>query len=173
MSISFKKFRIGELFDVSTGSSIKTSITSAGPIPRVSVRGDRNGVLGYFDTEKLHSARHSENFISVNFFGVAFYHPYKASLEMKVHCLKLKSQELTEPIGLYLVAVLNKVFAQLGYCYGEQLSSGDLKKQELYISLPVDSNGDPDWDYMQSYVEELEKSYVEDLQRYIVAKKRK
>ena len=37
-------------------------------------------------------------FISVSFLGTVFYHPYKASLDMKVHSLKLKSKELNEYI---------------------------------------------------------------------------
>lgn len=140
-----KDFRIGELFDVTTGSLLKIKETPEGPVPRISVRSDNNGILGYFDTDGNPDARHAENFISVNFFGNAFYHPYRASLEMKVHCLKLKTRELTEQLGLYLTAALNKVFAQQGYSYGEQLSSSDLKNQDLRISLPVTTVMIPDW----------------------------
>lgn len=140
-----KDFRIGDLFDVSTGSLLKIKETPEGPVPRISVRSDNNGILGYYDTDGNPDARHAENFISVNFFGNTFYHPYRASLEMKVHCLKLKARELTESLGLYLVAALNKVFAQQGYSYGEQLSSSDLRNQDLRVSLPVTTVMVPDW----------------------------
>ena len=140
-----KDFLIRDLFDISTGSLLKIKDVPDGSIPRISVRSDNNGILGYYDTEGNPDARHAENFISVNFFGNAFYHPYRASLEMKVHCLTLKACELTENLGLYLVTALNKVFAQQGYSYGEQLSSSDLKTQDLKISLPVTTVAMPDW----------------------------
>ena len=142
---SVKDFLIRDLFDISTGSLLKIKDVPDGSIPRISVRSDNNGILGYYDTEGNPDARHAENFISVNFFGNAFYHPYRASLEMKVHCLTLKACELTESLGLYLVTALNKVFAQQGYSYGEQLSSSDLKTQDLKISLPVTTVAMPDW----------------------------
>lgn len=145
-----KDFRVGELFNVTTGSLLKAEDMRDGNIPRISVRSDNNGILGYYDTKENQSARHAENFISVNFFGNAFYHPYEASLEMKVHCLKLKDRELTEQLGLYLTAALNKVFAQQGYSYGEQLSSSDLKNQDLRISLPVTTVIMPDWAMLET-----------------------
>ncbi len=143
--VKYKEFRIKDLFDISTGSLLKSEDLKTGDVPRISARSDNNGILGCYDTENNDAARHAENFISVNFFGNAFYHPYKASLEMKVHCLKLKTQELTENIGLYLMSVLNKVFAQYGYSYGEQLSSSDLKTQDLRIGLPAYKKWIPDW----------------------------
>lgn len=167
--VEYKDFRIGELFDVTTGSLLKIKEIPEGNIPRISVRSDNNGILGYYDTADNPDVRHAENFISVNFFGNAFYHPYKASLEMKVHCLKLKSRDFTEGLGLYLVAVLNKVFVQHGYSYGEQLSSSDLKNQDLRISLPVTAQGDPDWDYMQERIAELEQERIAELEQYLVA----
>ena len=169
MPVQYKQFRIGELFDISTGSLLKIKEVPEGNIPRISVRSDNNGILGYYDTDGNSDARHAENFISVNFFGNAFYHPYKASLEMKVHCLKLKDREFTEAIGLYLTSVLNKVFAQKHYSYGEQLSRSDLKKQDLQISLPVTPSGTPDWDYMQERIAELEQERIAELEQYLVA----
>ncbi len=148
--MELKEFKINEIFDISTGALLKNKILIEGDIPRISVRSDNNGILGFYDTENDSGARHMENFISVNFFGNAFYHAYKASLEMKVHCLKLKTRELTEGVGLYLVAALNKVFSQYGYSYGEQLSSSDLKTQDLRIKLPVMKKWIPDWETLNS-----------------------
>ena len=157
---NWKEFRIGDLFDISTGSLLRIKEVPFGDIPRISVKSDNNGILGYYDTENISEARHIENFVSVNFFGNAFYHPYKASLEMKVHCLRLKNKEFTERLGLYLVSALNKVFSQQNYSYGEQLSSSDLKNKELYIKIPATPSGEPDWDFMERYIAELEEEVI-------------
>ena len=47
----YKDFRIGELFDITTGSLLKIKEIPDGPVPRISVRSDNNGILGYFDTD--------------------------------------------------------------------------------------------------------------------------
>ena len=176
----YENYRIGDFFNITTGSLIDIKNTSKGNIPRISVKNDENGILGYFETENNEKARHAENFISVNFFGNAFYHPYKASVEMKVHCLKMKNKEYTEEIGLYLTAVLNKLFSQLNYSYGNQLSSTDLKNNDLFITLPtldeLDPNSPysnegfmPDFEYMAERISELEAERISELEAYLIA----
>ncbi|EAJ2281973.1 SAM-dependent DNA methyltransferase [Campylobacter upsaliensis] len=132
----WKSFRIGELFEVGTGSLLVSQDLKQGSIPRISAKSDNNGILGYFDTESNSEARHCENFISVNFFGDTFYHPYKASLEMKVHTLKLKNGIFTKTSGLFIAGIIKKVFYGK-FTYGNQLSSSKLKNEDFFISLPV------------------------------------
>lgn len=132
----WKSFRIGELFEVGTGSLLVSQDLKQGSIPRISAKSDNNGILGYFDTESNSEARHCENFISVNFFGDTFYHPYKASLEMKVHTLKLKNGIFTRTSGLFIAGIIKKVFYGK-FTYGNQLSSSKLKNEDFFISLPV------------------------------------
>lgn len=136
MPLKWKSFRIGELFEVGTGSLLVSQDLKQGSIPRISAKSDNNGILGYFDTESNSEARHCENFISVNFFGDTFYHPYKASLEMKVHTLKLKNGIFTKTSGLFIAGIIKKVFYGK-FTYGNQLSSSKLKNEDFFISLPV------------------------------------
>ena len=150
----FKEFRIGDLFEIQTGSLVQSSTLTKGSIPRVSVTSANNGIVGYFDTESNKDARHFENFISVNFFGNAFYHSKKSSVEMKVHVLVIPNYSYTRETALYIITALNKVLNDQ-FSYGEQLSSSDLKNNSLYISLPVTKAGEIDFEYMVSYIREL------------------
>lgn len=163
----FKEFRIGDLFSIHTGGLLQASELKSGTIPRISVTSSNNGIIGYYDTAENDEARHFSNFISVNFFGNCFYHPYKASLEMKVHVLHLPGYEFTSATGLYIASALNRVLNG-NYSYGEQLSSSDLKKQKIYISLPI-RNDDLAFDYMESYIRELEQERIRELDAYLKA----
>ena len=136
MPLEWREFRIGELFEVGTGSLLVSQNLKQGSIPRISAKSDNNGILGYFDTGFNSEARHCENFISVNFFGDAFYHPYKASLEMKVHTLKLKNGTFTKSSGLFIAGIIRKNFYGK-FTYGNQLSSSKLKNEDFRILLPV------------------------------------
>ena len=110
-SVEWGEFRIGELFEIGTGNLLSSTELIGGKTPRISAKSDNNGVLGCFDTEELENARHYENFISVNFFGSnggIFYHPYKASVEMKVHTLKIPGVELNLGTGRFIASALKQ-----------------------------------------------------------------
>ncbi|HAI3290050.1 TPA: type II restriction endonuclease subunit R [Escherichia coli] len=155
---------MGDLFYVSTGSLISSGRLKPGKIKRVSAKSDQNGIIGEFDTEFMDDARHYENFISVNFFGDAFYHPYCASVEMKVHVLTLKSSksDFNAKRGLYVASMINKALKGR-FNYGQQLSSSKLRDGEYFISLPV-KNNEIDWFFMDNYIEELEAAHIEELE---------
>jgi hypothetical protein len=167
-NVEWGKFRIGDLFQVGTGSLLSsTELSMNGDIPRISAKSDNNGVLNYLDSESLNNARHFNNFISVNFFGSdggIFYHPYKASVEMKVHTLKIPKIELNQRTGIFLCSALYK--ALHGFGYGDQLSSSKLRDLNLKIQLPI-QNGEPDFAFMESFIAELEMDRISELETYL------
>lgn len=163
------KFRIGNLFEIGTGSLLSSDELRVGNIPRVSAKSENNGIIGYYDTDKLENARHFENFISVNFFGSEggiFYHPYKASLEMKVHTLKIPNYEFTGSTGKFIAAALKNLLK--GFDYGNQLSSSKLKELDLKLQLPT-QNGEIDFDFMENFIAELKALRVAELHAYLKA----
>ncbi|WQY89635.1 restriction endonuclease subunit S [Helicobacter pylori] len=173
-AIKWGEFRLGDLFEIYTGSLLSQEDLAKGDIVRISVKSDNNGVYGHFDTLKNKKARHFENFISVNFFGNCFYHPYLASVEMKVHVLKLKNRTLTKRIGLFLANQLNKCFYGQ-FTYGTQLSSSKLKHNNFKIQLPLKPTAnaqtleDIDFHFMEKFIAELEQCRLAELQAYLKA----
>ncbi len=173
-AIKWGEFRLGDLFEIYTGSLLSQEDLAKGDIVRISVKSDNNGVYGHFDTLKNKKARHFENFISVNFFGNCFYHPYLASVEMKVHVLKLKNRTLTKRIGLFLANQLNKCFYGQ-FTYGTQLSSSKLKHNNFKIQLPLKPTAktqtinDIDFHFIEKFIAELEQCRLAELQAYLKA----
>ncbi|WP_121044990.1 restriction endonuclease subunit S [Helicobacter pylori] len=173
-AIKWGEFRLGDLFEIYTGSLLSQEDLAKGDIVRISVKSDNNGVYGHFDTLKNKKARHFENFISVNFFGNCFYHPYLASVEMKVHVLKLKNRLLTRRVGLFLANQLNKCFYGQ-FTYGTQLSSSKLKHNNFKIQLPLKPTAktqtleDIDFHFMENFIAELEQCRLAELQAYLKA----
>ncbi|WRB91336.1 restriction endonuclease subunit S [Helicobacter pylori] len=173
-AIKWGEFRLGDLFEIYTGSLLSQEDLAKGDIVRISVKSDNNGVYGHFDTLKNKKARHFKNFISVNFFGNCFYHPYLASVEMKVHVLKLKNRTLTKRIGLFLANQLNKCFYGQ-FTYGTQLSSSKLKHNNFKIQLPLKPTANTqtlkgiDFDFMEKFIAELEQCRLAELEAYLKA----
>jgi hypothetical protein len=139
-----------------------------GYIPRISAKSDNNGIIGHFDTENLEVARHFENFITVNFFGTdggIFYHPYKASVEMKVHTLKIPKINLDNYSGNFIASALKPTLK--GFNYGSQLSSSKLKSLNFKINLPQKDN-QINFDFIDKFMANVENECLTKIKEYLV-----
>lgn len=154
---TWKKFQIGDLFEVEkhgkaqqvpTGGMIAKNLLVDGTTPRITVTGTNNGVIGYYADIEDKNYRVYENFISVSFLGTVFYHSGRASLDMKVHCLKPCNHQLNSNTGTFLVTIIQKAITDCSYA--AQVSSTMLP--DITIILPATPSGDPDWAYMDSFM---------------------
>lgn len=160
----WKEFKIHELFEtkkhrgkfqVPTGANVSAKkLIEHGCTPRITVTGVNNGISGLYDYSGDNESEYRtfENFISVSFLGTVFYHEEKASLDMKVHCLKPIDVILNKYTGLYFVSAIKASLKDSSYA--DQISSTVLPYLSVY--LPITSNNLPDYEYMESYMKELE-----------------
>lgn len=158
--IEWAEFEISDLFitvndtkkiQIPTGAYVHKDFLLAGKTPRITVTSQNNGIDGYY-TSKDKNYRVYENFISVSFLGTIFYHPYEASIDMKVHCLQLRGRALNCHLSMFLISEIKKSIENASY--GNQLSSTDLPHKK--IMLPKKEDGTPDYDYMETYIKERE-----------------
>ena len=63
----------------------------------------------------------------------------------------IRNKKLNKYNGLFICTVLNQDVYKYSYGRARIL---DKIKQEI-IKLPVDKNGNPDWDYMEKYIKSL------------------
>lgn len=165
--VEWGDFRIGDLFEIWTGSLLSNDELKIWNIPRISAKSDNNWILGNYNSEGSKKSRHFENFISVNFFGTdgwIFYHQYKASVEMKVHTLKIPNIEFNIKTWNFIATVLKQSLT--GFWYWNQLSSSKLKDLNFTIQLPT-KNWKIDFDFMENFIDELEKEKIEKLNNYL------
>lgn len=158
-SRKWKEFSIKEIFNTQksargfqtpTGANITNKNLTSGKEPRITVTSLNNGVLGFCSSND-NNYRTFENFISVSFLGSTFYHPYKASLDMKVHCLKVSNYELSINSSSFLITSIKKNIENASY--GNQISSTDLTHKR--ILLPIKDNKKPDYQFMEDYSKNL------------------
>ncbi|MCR2088058.1 restriction endonuclease subunit S [Campylobacter upsaliensis] len=158
----FETKKMGNTFQVPTGASVNAKYLKDGNIPRITASNINNGVFGYF-TSNHKNYRIYENFISISFLGTIFYQEGKASLDMKVHCLKPKYHELNTYTATFLISILKKEIGTI--LYNDQISSTSILN--LSLTLPAIKCDDkiykPDFKYMQNFMQEIEKSIDEDL----------
>lgn len=169
-NVEWKVFKIRDIFEVfegtngiqtPTGAYIKKDNLYKGDTPRITVRDTTNGIDSYnYSDDKNY--RTFKNFISVSFLGSVFYHPYEASLDMKVHALKIKNKDLSSNIAKFLIRTIKNNTEMSSY--GNQISSTDLA--QMRILLPVDVKNNPNWQFMEDYIKQEQKDIAEKIVDY-------
>lgn len=170
MDREWKSFYMKNLFETykgqrglqtHTGAYIEKQSLHEASTPRITVRDTNNGIDSYcYSNDK--NFRCFENFISVSFLGSVFYHPYKASLDMKVHALIPLGIELNTYIAHFLIVAIKNCIALSSY--GNQLSSTDLPK--VKIMLPENADGQPDWQFMENFMRQIESDKIQTILKY-------
>lgn len=167
----FREFKVGELLDCSTtkGYNPNKGDLPNGKIPYVTRSAFNNGITGYFDDESG-VFMNEGNCITIGAEGgIAFYQPDDFIAGVKVYTLR--HERMNCEIGMYLCSALNTYSHMYSYTNARIL---DKIKAEV-IQLPVKSGTDEvnytqediDWDYMESYIHDLEASYIHDLDAYL------
>ena len=146
----WKPFKISEIFTVESGCDIYDKERIKGEVPYITSSAMNNGIK-YFVANKNKTLE--ANAISVNrngSVGYAFYHKYMALYSNDCRKLKVKKSN-NEFVCLYMT---NQIMQQKDkYNYSVKMGTARLLQQN--ILLPIDSSGNPDYDYMEKYIKKL------------------
>lgn len=152
--MGWKEFKIKDFFDVVLSKGdIKLDDMDEGDIPLVSSGETNNGIVGYIDKNGDGKAEiFPNNLLTVDMFCNAFYQdtPFYAVSHGRVNILNPKF-ELTKNIGLFIATTIKQ--EQYKYSYGRAVYSN--VAADMIIKLPVDSEGNPDWQFMEDYIKSL------------------
>ena len=148
----WRKFAIGDLFDVIKGTRLTKANMKPGEMRFIGSSAMNNGVTASIsNAERIHPA----NTLTVCYngsVGETFYQdePFSASDDVNVLYPKFP---MTKPIGLFLAPLIRSV--------GKKYAFVDKWKQESMkldtIKLPIKSDGFPDWNYMDSFMQNVMK----------------
>lgn len=143
----WKTFKVEDVFTVELGRAIHSEQVEEGPLPYITRTASNNG------TERFgfHTENNEKNAITLGAEGyVSFYQPRRFITGNKINIMR--SSNLNIYNGLFLCQILN--VASLGrFNYGYAVVSSRLKLLE--VKLPVDSEQELDWQFMEDYIKSL------------------
>ncbi len=150
-------FHLTELFDsIQRGKRLKRADQQQGTIPYVSSSALNNGVDGFIC--KADGCRVFYDCISLansGSVGSAFYEPFE--FVASDHVTHLKRKGLKKEHYLFLVATLSKQASNFNF----NREINDQRIQGMQVMLPVDTLGNPDWQFMEDYIREREAIQIE------------
>jgi hypothetical protein len=98
--------------------------------------------------------------------GAMFYQDCEFTVLQDAYAIKYKSKELNKNESLYFLSALQKVIKGN---FNWVNKAGWNKIKNYYISLPITENGDIDFEFMETYISELERERISELDAYLEA----
>ena len=159
---AYKEFKIGELFTAQTGDTDlqQKDINGKGTY-FINSGVEGLGIKGKTDREAM---TFSENTITVDFWGNAYYRDFKYKMATHNHVFSLSGSTIrNRSVGLYLVSTMS--YMRNLFSYNNMGTWSKIKK--LYITLPISQSGDIDFAYMESRIREMEESRISEMDAYL------
>jgi len=148
---NWKKFRIGDLFDIETGKDFVYGETNGNEYPVIGHGIENNGIAcrtQKLDDYKLYNHKQA---ISLGHIGnfVAYVQAEDFYLGTRTKALIFKEEHSTESL-IFITAIIN--IQSYKFSYGRV---GSDKIPDLTIKLPATKNNLPDWQFMENYIKSL------------------
>ena len=148
----WKVFKYTDLFEITKCNSItaREARQKPGVVPYIGSTESNNGVVLYCSEKPTYPG----NTITVatdGSIGSAFYQPEAYCANCHVAMFQLKNRDFSPSIALFLCTLIKME----GYKYSFGRAWGISRMKESFISLPVTSEGQPDYDLMERYINSL------------------
>ena len=147
----WKEFYISDIFVIRPGKRLTKSDMQSGNKPFIGASDSNNGVTAFVSNTNVSE---DSNVLGVNYNGSVVenvYHPYTCIFSDDVKRFTIKGRPGNEFIYLFLKSVILQQKSK--YAYGYKFNEERMKRQMLL--LPVDTDGQPDWQYMEQYAKML------------------
>lgn len=161
------RFTIGDLFHIKIGKSIDGNKVNreSGKIAYITRKEQNNGLDGFIDYESDFLNNDYPVLTIGNETAEPFVQCYPFFTGTKVNILKPR-QELSASVLSFVAVSLKQHKSK--YSYSFTINSTRLKKQ--VILLPVNSDGLPDWQFMEDFIKQKEQKQIVDLKEYYADK---
>ena len=171
MSLSLKDVEWGEFYlkdifsEIQRGKRLKKDDHISGKIPYVSSSGINNAVDNFVDNKE--KVRIFENCLTIansGSVGVSFYHSYK--FVASDHVTKLKNENFNKYTYLFIASIIARLSEK--YSFNREINDKRIVKEK--ILLPCKKDGNPDYKYMETYIQKKEEKKQKRYKVYISKK---
>lgn len=157
--LQWNEFKLDDLFTISSGVRLTVADMLKGNIPFIGASDSNNGITAWVSNN---NASLDQDVLGVNYNGSVcetFFHPYKCLFSddvKRLHCKQSIPHTATKYIYLFLKQAILQQKSK--YAYGYKFNAQRMKRQTLL--LPVTADGTPDWQFMESYMRNLESQQI-------------
>lgn len=152
-NIEWKEFKISNFFEVSgTITTHPTKLKPNGKTPRITCASTNNGLDTTYDNEPTEKGK----ILTVDSATIGYVAYQENDFIATDHVEKImfkNGKNMNRYLGLFIKQCIdNSVLSKYGYGY--KFSQNRIKKQ--IIKLPVNSKGQPNWEFMENFMRKIE-----------------
>ena len=154
-----KFFKLSDIFEIKTSKCIHENglKQGAGTIPYVTRTSLNNGVSKFVCSQRIEKLNPG-NVITVGVDTQTVFYQ-KQAFYCGNNVLSLSSENVDQYIGVFIVGILDQIIKKkYNYGYGATLT----RIKNLEIPLPITPDGNPDWEFMESYIREQYREVVQE-----------
>lgn len=148
--LKWKPFLLSELFIIKKGKRLTKANMKAGLTPFIGATEFNNGITNYIDQQPIHLGNTITIPYNGNSVAEAFYQPEPFWATDDVNVLYPKFR-LNSAIALFFITVIRQ--EKYRFNYGRKWNLG--RMNESLVKLPVNESGQPDFEFMESYIKSL------------------
>jgi len=160
-------FKVLDLFDYKRGNQNNMNSLTEGNEMLISAKNINNGLKGFYSSNNDKKSLFEGDCITLNNdgdggVGLAYYQPYKFLLDTHVYALYSKNR-ISKYSKLFITFSLSK--QRICFSHGRSISKERLEK--MIIMLPIMDDGNPDYEYMEQYIKNIEYKKLTQYLTYI------
>jgi Type I restriction modification DNA specificity domain. len=165
-TVKWGEFKLTDVFTVKNTSNILAYdiVEGSGTVPYLCASSENNAVSTYIDYDEKYIENGNCIFIGGKTFVVTYQEKNFYSNDSHNLALYLKEGIKSKAILLYMASCVYKSLCQK-YSWGNSISK--TKIQDDVITLPITIDGKIDFDFMESFIAELEAERVAELSAYL------
>ena len=158
---TWKEFKLTDIgFSVHHGTRLTKENRIPGDIPFITAGEENRGIADYISND----LDRYENPITIDMFGNCFFHDGVFSGDDNIYFFI--NDKLSNHEKIFISTIISKKLKGL-FSYDKQFRKPE--SLNLSVSLPAKEVEEPDWDYMQSLISELESERISELGNYLIA----
>lgn len=163
MSQSWDAITLSDIAIIGSGRDIYEAERIDGDTPYIT-SGTKDNGIGYFVGNVNDTLTSDVIVLNRNgAVGNAFYHPYKVLVSND--CRTVEPKEVITSDAKLFVA---RAITEQRKCFSYSRKLGTARANKMKVMLPVNDDGNPDWDYMSSYTKAIRQSLLERYMSYVV-----
>lgn len=162
-NIQWGVFNLNEIFShIQRGKRLKKDDHKEGSQPYISSTALNNGVDGFVgNKEKVRIFQNCLTIANSGSVGATFYQPF--SFVASDHVTKLENKDFNKNIYLFISSIAKRLSEK--YSFNREINDKRIQREK--IILPINSNGEPDYTFMEQYMCQKEQEKIDDFQKYI------
>ena len=161
--VEWKEFLFPDIFpEIFIAKSSDSNALSEGEVPFIGRSSVNNGFQGLYYVSKDKIVK--KNCITVSMVGEprSFYQPYDFTCSQNI--LVLRNDFLNKDISKFLISIIDNYLTSKGFGYGYPVGLNRVIKNKLM--LPIDSHGQPNWQFMEDYIKQEQQQQAQQVIDY-------